>query len=172
MPFDKYFQVEPLQEYTKVILMKDFMQHLAPKVWPVGSRAIFCYAPRSTKSSCAAKEGNPFGPYWNAFNIEFDKDIFYGPLGYDANDQNGWISKYPASEYPVLAFTGAPGSFPVAQQNVHLQKYVKWSKEFDAKATQFLKKINPNNEKIIGVHLRNGVDFVRFYSEFYMKLEL
>ena len=29
IPFNKYFKVEPLRKYTKVILMDDFMKHLA-----------------------------------------------------------------------------------------------------------------------------------------------
>lgn len=38
IPFQTYFKVEPLKEYTKVILMDDFMKHIAPKVWPPGKR--------------------------------------------------------------------------------------------------------------------------------------
>jgi peptide-O-fucosyltransferase len=38
IPFQNYFQVEPIEEYTKVILMDDFMKHLADKVWPPGTR--------------------------------------------------------------------------------------------------------------------------------------
>jgi peptide-O-fucosyltransferase len=32
------FQVEPLRAYLKVILMKDFVDRLAEKVWPKGKR--------------------------------------------------------------------------------------------------------------------------------------
>ncbi len=38
IPFDKYFQVEPLRNILKVILMKDFMDNLADKIWPKGKR--------------------------------------------------------------------------------------------------------------------------------------
>ena len=38
IPFQKYFQVEPIKAYTKVILMDDFMKHIADKVWPKGKR--------------------------------------------------------------------------------------------------------------------------------------
>ncbi len=38
IPFDRYFQVEPLRDYLRVILMKDFMTHLADTVWPKGKR--------------------------------------------------------------------------------------------------------------------------------------
>jgi peptide-O-fucosyltransferase len=39
IPFQTYFKVEPLSEYTKVILMDDFMKHIAPAVWPKGKRS-------------------------------------------------------------------------------------------------------------------------------------
>ncbi|CAF4249745.1 unnamed protein product, partial [Rotaria sordida] len=38
IPFDRYFQVEPLRNYLKIILMNDFMIHLADKIWPEGKR--------------------------------------------------------------------------------------------------------------------------------------
>jgi hypothetical protein len=38
IPFDRYFQVEPLRTYLKVILMKDFMAHVAEQIWPHGKR--------------------------------------------------------------------------------------------------------------------------------------
>ena len=38
IPYDRYFQVEPLRDYLKVISMKDFMAHLADQVWPKGKR--------------------------------------------------------------------------------------------------------------------------------------
>jgi peptide-O-fucosyltransferase len=146
--------------------MNDFMEYIAPKVWPEGNRSIFCYGSRSnTKRSCEAKEGNPFGPYWDKFDVNFDNDVFYGPLSYDTNfveNQNSWMVKYSGKNYPVLAFTGPPGSFPVDETNVYLHKYLKWSDDIDAKATQFLKRMNKKNEKSIGLHLRNGVDFVSY----------
>lgn len=39
IPFQTYFKVEPLSEYTKVILMDDFMTNIAPTVWPKGKRS-------------------------------------------------------------------------------------------------------------------------------------
>ena len=38
IPFQKYFKIEPLKEYTKVVLMDYFMNRIAPKVWPKGNR--------------------------------------------------------------------------------------------------------------------------------------
>ncbi len=169
IPFDKYFQVEPLGQYTPVILMADFMQHVAPKVWPVGNRTVFCYGPRSSSgspSSCNAKEGNPFGPFWEKFNIDFDSNVFYGPLGYNPqpNLKQDWDAKYSPSDYPVLAFTGAPGAFPVIKENVRLQEYLKWSDDVESRAIRFLLNKNKKNEFLIGLHMRNGIDFVCLLS--------
>ncbi|CAF4340400.1 unnamed protein product, partial [Rotaria sordida] len=62
--------------------------------------------------SCHAKDGNPFGPFWSYFNIDFDDDIYFQPLFYDIINPNSWNTKYPSTKYPVLAFSGPPGSFP------------------------------------------------------------
>ena len=145
--------------------MSDFMKHIAPKVWPKGNRTAFCYSSRDNSNTCNAKEGNPFGPYWNKFDIDFDRNEFYGPLGYDPNfseHMNEWQRKYPSSKFSVLAFTGAPGSFPVTEKNVKLQKYVKWSDSINTKADQIINQMKENSDdKFFGLHLRNGIDFVK-----------
>ena len=56
--------------------------------------SVFCYSPRahivekqtSNEPSCAAKDGNPFGPFWDTFEIDFDQSEFYGPLHYDSTN--------------------------------------------------------------------------------------
>jgi peptide-O-fucosyltransferase len=163
IPFDHFFQVNPLKNYTKVILMDTFMKHLAPIVWPKGKRVSFCYRPREG-DSCAAKDGNPFGPFWDKFGVDFDSSEFYHPLGYDPtfpNHRQDWDSRFPADKYPVLAFTGAPGAFPVAERNVRLQKYLKWSDAINQEADKFIQEFKPNKEdKLLAIHLRIGSDFV------------
>jgi peptide-O-fucosyltransferase len=73
----------------------------------------------------------------------------------------GWNTKYPPSKFPVLAFTGVPGPFPVSEHNVHLQKYLKWSEDIENKANKFIQLFkNDEEEKFIGLHMRNGIDFV------------
>lgn len=59
---------------------------------------VFCHGPRdmfesSEPNSCNAKEGNPFGPFWNAFGIDFDGSEFYGPLSYTESDRSAWRSR-------------------------------------------------------------------------------
>ncbi|CAF0845341.1 unnamed protein product [Adineta ricciae] len=165
IPFDRYFQVEPLRAYTKVILMKDFMVHLAEKIWPKGKRYVFCYTAQMNENNemkgCRAKDGNPFGPFWSHFNIEFDKDVFYEPLYFEIIRPDAWNAKYPAAEYPVLAFSGPPGSFPALEQNIPLAKYFVYSDYIRNKAEKFLKKHKIVPEALLALHLRNGVDFER-----------
>lgn len=111
VPFDTYFKVEGLSLYHNVITMENFMKDVAPVIWPVKNRISFCYTERmgELEKSCNAKSGNPFGPFWDTFNIDFVDSEFYGPLNYDIYNKamiDKWKQKYPPEEWPVLAFTG------------------------------------------------------------------
>jgi peptide-O-fucosyltransferase len=69
----------------------------------------FCYQFRGRSGSCEAKDGNPFGPYWDNFGIDFDANAKFGPLGYDmdfGNHKSAWVDKFSSDKFPVLAFTG------------------------------------------------------------------
>ncbi|KAJ8726310.1 hypothetical protein PYW07_001008 [Mythimna separata] len=165
VPFNTYFKVEGLSLYHNVITMEDFMNEWAPVVWPVKERISFCYTQRmgEHEKSCNAKSGNPFGPFWDTFNIDFVDSEFYGPLNYDVYNQvmmDKWKQKYPPNKWPVLAFTGAPASFPVQKENVHLQKYLSWSDDIANKTRLFIKK-NMSGGGFLGIHLRNGQDWVK-----------
>lgn len=169
VPFDRYFQVEPLREFHRVITMHEFMKNLADTIWPAEQRVSFCYMERksltgSTKKDCHAKEGNPFGPFWNEFQIDFIGSEFFAPLHYDAWHApeliEKWHRKYSADAWPVLAFTGAPASFPVQKENIALQKYLVWTDEMQAKATNWVKTTLPKGA-YVGIHLRNGIDWKR-----------
>lgn len=67
--------------------------------------------------------------------------------------------RFPESEFPVLALMGAPGAFPVHSQNRWLQKFVQWSTKVENTAQEFISTVL-NNEPFVGIHLRNGIDFV------------
>ncbi|KAL4219250.1 GDP-fucose protein O-fucosyltransferase [Mactra antiquata] len=164
VPFDTYFKAEPLNEYHRVITMETFMSELAPEIWPEGQRTVYCYQARtygSKENDCNAKEGNPFGPFWDTFNIEFDRSEFYSPLFHDAynpNEINRWKQKYPSTSDPVLAFTGAPAHFPVQKNDIHIQQYLHWSDGIAELRDKFIHdKIH--GEKYVGIHLRLGSDF-------------
>lgn len=169
VPFDTYFQVDALKDYHSVITMEQFMKTMAPEVWPASKRISFCYQARNTldgkeTNSCNAKEGNPFKSFWDTFDIDFVTSEFYGPdLNYDVHYRKmheKWNEKYPPSEWPVLAFTGAPAIFPVIESDRHLQKYLKWSVDVQKRARDFIKTTLPKGA-FIGIHLRNGMDWVR-----------
>lgn len=163
VPFQKYFKEETLRKYHKVILMEDFIKDIAPIEWPENKRISFCYMARGNGKSCNAKEGNPFGPFWDTFNVNFVGSEFYSPLHYDVYHHNmaqQWNIKYPPAKWPVLAFTGAPASFPVQLENRGLQQYLAWSEEITEKADNFIKSKLPKGA-FIGIHLRNGIDWVR-----------
>lgn len=163
IPFDAYFRVDPLLEYHKVELMNDFMTKYADDLWPPESRTSFCYMKRGESEGCNAKSGNPFESFWDTYGIDFSSSEFYAPLNYDVYHHDmasKWHEKYPPSEWPVLSFVGAPASFPIQKENVKIHKYLKWSDEIDNLANTFItKRIKPG--KFIGIHLRNGIDWVR-----------
>ncbi|KAL6439207.1 hypothetical protein ACFW04_003855 [Cataglyphis niger] len=165
VPFDTYFNISQVQNCHKVLLMEDFMRDIAPKVWPLEERVSFCYSLRtgSKEKSCNAKQGNPFGPFWDTYNIDFVRSEFYGPLHYDVYHTDmkvQWRKRYSAAAWPVLAFTGAPASFPVQYENKHLQKCLNWNNDMLNKAKTFIKEKLPKGA-FVGIHLRNGIDWVR-----------
>ncbi|XP_019767317.2 GDP-fucose protein O-fucosyltransferase 1 isoform X1 [Dendroctonus ponderosae] len=181
VPFSTYFTTAPLLEFHKVIPMKTFMDSIAPYEWPSKQRVVFCYMARGKvlvvmykstlasplllgdSKSCNAKEGNPFGAFWDSIQVDFVDSEFYGPLHHDVSNEDivkKWKEIYPPDKWPVLAFTGAPASFPVADENRHIHKHLVWSKDIEDKAKKFLSSRMPKGA-FIGIHLRNGVDWVR-----------
>ena len=156
--------------------MEDFFQSevLTEDVWPTTKRISFCYGQRQPSPNdddnsqggiCYAKSGNPFGPFWDTFAVDFVGSETYGPkLHYDVHHSGvaeEWKAKYRPEDWPVLAFTGAPASYPVQKENVGLQKYLfKWNEDIETKAKDFIKSQLPRGA-FVGIHLRNGVDWTR-----------
>lgn len=58
------------------------------------------------------KHGSPFKEFWDNLEVEFDSTVFYD-ITYSQPDIPLWKEMYPSTKYPVLAFKGAPASFPV-----------------------------------------------------------
>lgn len=73
---------------------------------------------------------------------------------------NQWSRKYHPSSWPVLAFTGAPASFPVQSENKKLQKCLVWNDKITREARTIVKKNLPRGA-YVGIHLRNGIDWVK-----------
>eukprot|EP00118_Oscarella_pearsei_P008966 m.48868 g.48868 ORF g.48868 m.48868 type:complete len:377 (+) comp33934_c1_seq2:426-1556(+) len=160
VPFMEWFQVEPLLAYHRVVPMEDFMTHLAPVIWPPGKRYGFCYG--SDNSQCGMKNGNPFGPFWNSFHVDFDGSVPY-QIPYNTHDEGirrQWENKFPPAHYPVIAFMGAPAAFPVAERDKYLQRYVRWSERIANEAKSFIARELPDGP-FVAIHLRNGFDWER-----------
>ena len=72
----------------------------------------------------------------------------------------GILEKASPRRFPVLAFTGAPAAFPVQQQNLPLQQFVVWQDKWKIRARTWIQENLPPGP-FVGVHLRNGGDWVR-----------
>ena len=70
------------------------------------------------------------------------------------------LNSFSSCRYPVIAFTGAPAAFPVQQQNLPLQQFVVWQEKWKSRARTWLQQNLPPGP-FVGVHLRNGGDWVR-----------
>uniref|UniRef100_A0A0N5AZJ3 GDP-fucose protein O-fucosyltransferase 1 n=1 Tax=Syphacia muris TaxID=451379 RepID=A0A0N5AZJ3_9BILA len=167
--FTRYFSIKPLENYHPVIPMNKFMADIAPKVWPKNKRKVFCWNPRKSIFSdtappgCQAKEGNPFGPFWDYSKINFVGDVYFGSQitgGFDTSfkdTRKQWEHKFPASKYPVLAFSSAPAAFPAKEKDRNAQRFLKWSHLVREKAKKFIDDVL--TRPYVGIHLRNDLDW-------------
>jgi len=69
------------------------------------------------------------------------------------------IDSYPPKKYPVLAFRGAPASYPALVEHQVFQQYLQFSDRVTAEASKYLKE-HFEGQPYVGIHLRNGPDWV------------
>ncbi|RNA29388.1 GDP-fucose O-fucosyltransferase 1 [Brachionus plicatilis] len=156
VPFDEWFKLEDLEKYHRIISAEDFMKFIAPEYWTEKDRIGFCWS-YEPNQECKLKDGNPMENFWTELGVDrFPKSVNF-ILSF--NDYEQWRIQFPASKYPVLAFRGAPASYPVKKQDRPNQKYLVWSNKIDEE-TQYLIKKYFNEEKFVGIHLRNGIDWL------------
>ncbi|EDO39909.1 predicted protein [Nematostella vectensis] len=160
IPFDEFFLVAPIQQYHRVVLMEDFMSFIAPTVWPAGKRVGYCWLPPGSSTKCQMKDGNPFRPFWDELGVDFDDyEVFH--LSYHTRDayvRHQWKQQFPPSLHPVLAFRGAPATFPVLELDRQLHQYLQWSPKITQQVEEYISKSLPKG-KFVGIHLRNGIDW-------------
>lgn len=56
VPYSEWFRLDKLAEYHRVIPAEDFMNSVAPKIWPPANRIGFCWRPPSSLEQETAKE--------------------------------------------------------------------------------------------------------------------
>ncbi|CAB3400060.1 unnamed protein product [Caenorhabditis bovis] len=162
VPFENIFQISYIEQYVHTISMFDFVRNFYYKA--------FCWTPKKSiynktaPDGCHAKEGSPFGPYWDKFKIEFIGDEYFAdiPGGFDTSqmgNRKGWMKKYPIEEYRVLAFPSAPAPFPSKAKHWPLQKHLVWNSRIKQEAKKFIDK--NLRRPYLGVHLRNDRDWLR-----------
>lgn len=164
VPFSDFFELEPVRAYHRILPLHDFMAEFAPTYWPPGNRTGYCYGPSphsDHQEDCSMKQGNPFGPFWDEFSVEFDNSVFTR-LSYQIAHSSilkMWHEKYPASLHPILAFKGAPASFPVLPEHRSLQRSMVWNQRMERQAADYINNTFGEATPFIGIHLRMGSDW-------------
>ncbi|KAE9415609.1 hypothetical protein Angca_005398, partial [Angiostrongylus cantonensis] len=165
-PFESVFQVSGIKSYLKVVRMLDFTRDIMDILWPKENRTALCWSPHTSiydanaPVGCHAKEGNPFGLYWDAIGISFTKDAYFGDLGYDLtleDSRAAWNERFSLSDFPVLAFASPPAPFPSRPFTWELQRYLKWNSRIAEKTDEFIREelLSP----FVAIHLRNDNDW-------------
>ncbi len=81
VPFSAYFSVSAVNAFHRAAPLEDFLSSpLSSSLWPQGRRTSLCYSPRrgAIEGDCNAKEGNPFGSFWDSLGVDFDGSATYG----------------------------------------------------------------------------------------------
>lgn len=160
MPFDRWFNVERLAEYHRVITAADFMENLAPAHWPPAARIGMCFHFPSSDKPCVMDETDHNFWFWKGQGIKFVRTEPY-MLPYDptqGNVKDEWDRRFPVSEYPVLALRGAPSPFPMHESCNRLHQYLQWSDDIAAERDSVIQS-KLSRGKFVGVHVRNAMDW-------------
>ncbi|KAH8859881.1 GDP-fucose protein O-fucosyltransferase 1 [Schistosoma japonicum] len=171
VPFENLFNITKLLLIHQFVSQENFMLNKAPLLWPTTKRTAICFRPRPgpLNNDCNAKDGNPFKEFWDTFNVSFTDSSFYFPLSAD-DPKEEWDRLFPPNIYPVLAFVGPPSSFPVRPENRIFHRYLEWNSHINVVTESFISRWL--EKPIVGVHLRNGEDFLSACSHLKSNLRM
>ncbi|CAG2163446.1 unnamed protein product [Oppiella nova] len=165
IPFDDYFELEPIQRFHRVMTLETFMKYLSPTVWPEESRSILCYSsrgsPDKTDQGCNPLDGNPFNSFWTHIGVkEFaNGSVFHSPLLTDYKYAKEWKTRF--RDIKVLAFVGAPSAFPTNEKAVQIQKYITLSSRVTTNGDKYRKARGFEGKPYLALHLRHGSDWLK-----------
>uniref|UniRef100_A0A8C2FSV7 GDP-fucose protein O-fucosyltransferase 1 n=1 Tax=Cyprinus carpio TaxID=7962 RepID=A0A8C2FSV7_CYPCA len=140
VPYSEYFQLEPVKQCHRVVILEDFMEHLAPK---------HCMDKKSNMG-----DGNPFGPFWD--HIGAPSTLLFSL----SNSVFLFFFRFPHKEHPVLALPGAPAQFPILEEHIGLQEYMVWTEKMVQEGEGYIRSLL--NRPYVGILLRIGSDWVSF----------
>ena len=93
VPFDEFFQVQPLLAYHRVILASTFVDQFAPTKWPVDQRAAFCYVHDGDEKPCTTSS-EFFDEFWKYVGIPtFSSVENIKGLRFDSSGAEDWKTK-------------------------------------------------------------------------------
>ena len=140
-----------LNTFHRAISMEQFMQDLAPTVWPLDARRVYCLSADPMRPTCRAKQGSPSRPFWDHFGIDFIGDVGV-PLDALSPTQN----LLPPAYHPVVAFHGAPTSYPAQPAHHPAQIYLTWTPALAERVALFAGSLA---RPIVALHARTGSDW-------------
>ncbi|XP_017148845.2 GDP-fucose protein O-fucosyltransferase 1 [Drosophila miranda] len=112
VPFNTYFDVDPLKDYHRVILMSDFMWHLADDIWPESERVSFCYIVRQLKRTIKnVRQTQPNNEIKSVF-VASDANHMIGELNAALSRMGISVHRLPEDDpYLELAILGQSNQF-------------------------------------------------------------
>ncbi len=151
IPFGEIFDVEAVRQLVPAVTMEELLSDPELETrWPAAERRLYCPR-RDDQETCKMPAGPRHVPFGDLCGVAFTGSVAV------AMSSAGLVAGLEASEHPVIALGGAPGRFPVAPENRHLQRYLVWSDAVRQRGEDFIAEHLPR--PFVAVHLRNGEDW-------------